>query len=260
MSETLVDYARQGRRLDMPIIDVHAHVGGMAGWDVLPLVDQVAEMDRVGIDVTAISSSRALYGDIAGGNDEVADAIRRYPGRFIGYCHVSGNYPETMLEELQRCFAIDGFRGIKVYQVGCAYDSENFDAAWQFAKERRVPVLAHTWAGELTGYDTAAEKNPDVNFMVAHTGSGFAYKPYIEFAQKCPNVYLDLTYSREHTGMIEHIVGEVGADRVVWGSDAPCFSMAHQVSKMLYTRIPDEDKLKIMHHNAARLFGVDQSG
>jgi len=257
VSTGLVDYARAGRCLDdVPVFDAHAHVGGMAGWDPPPLEQQVAEMDRVGIDLAAVSASRALVGDIAAGNDEVAEAIRRFPGRFVGYCHVSGNFPETMARELERCFAIEGFRGIKVYQVGCPYDDERFGPAWEFARERGAPVLAHTWGGDLTGLDKAAEQNPDVNFLAAHSGSAFAYRPYIEAAQKCPNLYLDITYSREHTGMIEHFVERLGPDRIVWGSDAPCFSMSHQLGKILFARIPDEAKRKIIHTTAARLFGI----
>jgi len=253
----LVEFARGGRRLEgIPVLDVHAHVGGMAGWDPPPLEEQVAEMERLGISLAAVSASRALSGDLQGGNDEVADAIRRFPGRFVGYCHVSGNFPETMAAELERCFAIEGFRGIKVYQVGCPYDDERFQPAWDFARQRGMPVLAHTWGGDLTGLDKAAERNPEVTFLAGHTGSAFVYKPYIEAAERCPNLYLDITYSREHTNMIEHIVEEVGADRVVWGSDAPCFSMSHQLSKVLFARIPDEAKRKVIYDNAARLFGL----
>jgi len=257
VSAPLADYARAGRPVTgIRVFDAHAHVGGMAGWDPPPLEEQVAEMDRVGIDIAAVSSSWALSGDIPGGNDEVAEAIRRFPGRFVGYCHVSGNFPEMMLTELERCFATDGFRGIKVYQVGCPYDDERFEPAWEFARQRGVPVLAHTWGGELTGLDRAAEKHPEVNFLAAHAGSAFAYRPYIEAALKCPNLYLDITYSREHTGMIEHFVERLGAERIVWGTDAPCFSMSHQLSKILFARIPDEAKRRIIYDNAARLFGL----
>ena len=255
MSGALIDYARAGARLDdIPVFDAHAHVGGRTMLDDPPVDVQVAEMERLGIDVAAVSSARALAGDIERGNDEVADAIRRFPGRFLGYAHVSGNYPETMIGELERCFALDGFRGIKLYQVGPAYDDPVFDPVWAFAAERGAPVLAHTWGGDLTGFDRAAEQHPTVACLAGHTGSGFAYQPYIEAALRAPNLYLDLTYSREHTNMIEHIVERVGAERIVWGSDAPCFSMSQQLAKLLFARIPDDAKRKIIYDNAARLF------
>ena len=258
MTTPLLDYARRGLRLEgIAVFDAHAHVGRLAAIESPPLHEQVEEMDRLGIRLAAVSAALAIAGDLRRGNDAVADALRRYPGRFIGYCHVSANYPELMRPELERCFALGGFRGIKVYQVGPPYDSPLFEPAWQFARERRAPVLAHTWGGDLTGLDAAAEKNPDVSFLMGHSGSGFAYEPYIKAARRAPNLYLDLTYSREHTNMIEHFVEQVGADRIVWGTDAPIFSMAHQLSKVLFARIPDADKRKVLYETAARLFGLE---
>jgi len=253
----LIDYARQGRKLeDILVFDAHAHLHSIDGMDAVPLEEQVAEMDRIGIDVAAVSSCQALAAQFERGNDEVAEAVSRYPGRFVGYCHVSANYPELMLPELGRCFAGKGFRGIKVYQVGTPYDSPLFEPVWEFAKARGVPVLAHTWGGDLTGLDKAAQQQPDVVFIAAHAGSAFAYEPYIQAARRVPSLYLDLTYSREHSNMIEHFVEQVGVEKLVWGTDVPCFSMSAQVSKILFARISDGDKRKILYDNAARLFGL----
>lgn len=264
MSTALIDYARTGRRLDgVPVFDCHAHIDRMANQDPPSLEEQVAEMERVGIDVQAVSSILAINGEFQLGNDNVAKAIARYPKRIIGYCHVSANYPELMVPELERCFQLReldgtyGFRGIKVYQVGRPYDDPLFDAVWEFAKSHEAPVLAHTWGGSLTGLDAAAERHPEVNFLAGHAGSAFAYEPYLEAAERCPNFFLDLTYSREHTNMIEYFVGRIGADRLVWGTDAPTFSISHQVSKILFARISDQDKRKILYDTAARLFGVE---
>ena len=254
MSRPLIDYAKQGLKLDIPVFDCHAHVGRMAHVESVPLEEQVMGMDRLGIEVTAVSSLRAIGGDIQRGNDEVAEAMRRFPGRFIGYCHVSACYPDLMETELERCFAVPGFRGVKVYQVGPSYTDPLFLPAWEFARRWKAPVLAHTWGGNLTGFDVVAEKYPEVAFLMGHSGSAFAYEPYLKAAKKCPNLYLDLTYSREHTNMIEHFVEEIGPDRIVWGPDAPLFSQAQQLSKVLYARISDQAKRKILFDTAARLF------
>ncbi len=213
-------------------------------------------MDRIGIRVAAVSSLLALAGDVRGGNDETAAAMRAYPDRFVGYCHVNANYPDDMQPELERCLALPGFRGIKIYQVGVPYDDARFAPVWAMARERRLPVLAHTWGGSLTRLDQAALQNPDVPVFAAHAGSDFAYQAYLDAARRAPNLYLDLTYSREHTNMIEHFVAELGAERIVWGTDAPLFSMAQQTAKVLTARIPDAAKRLILGGTAARLFGL----
>lgn len=253
----LSEYARRGLRLDgFPVFDAHAHVEGLDGGAGPALDAQVAEMDRLGIDLAAISATSAIAADFVTGNDQVAVAARRFPGRFIGYCHVSAVYPEKMLPELERCLAQDIFRGIKLYQVGPAYDDPLYDPVYALARERRLPVLAHTWGESLTGFDRAAGKFPEVSFLAAHAGSGFAYRHYLEAAKRCPNFCLDLTYSREHTNMIERFVEELGPERIVWGTDTPIFSMAHQLGKVLFARIPDDAKRRILGETAARLFGI----
>ena len=180
----------------------------------------------------------------------------KYPDRFVGYAHVNPRYPAEMRPELERCFAQPGFKAIKVYQTGVPYDDAVFEPVWRFAQERRLPVLAHTWAGNLTGLDQAARRHPDVAFLAAHAGSNFVYEPYVNAARAVPNLYLDITYSRDHTGLIGHFVATVGADRIVWGTDAPLFSMAQQTAKVLLAPIADANKRQILGGTAAKLFGL----
>ncbi len=253
-AKPLIDYGRTGKKLDFPVVDIHAHIGSFGPWMSTPLERQVAEMDRVGVAVQLVSSVEAIYGDVVRGNDDAAAAAARYPGRIFAYCHVSGQYPELIASELERCFRNPVFRGIKLYQVGTDYDHAVFDPVWEVARDLKVPVLAHTWGGSVTGFDRAAGKHPEVNLLAGHAGSGFVYQPYIEMARRHPNFHLDLTYSREHTNMIEHFVEQAGAAQIVWGSDAPTFSISQQVGKMLYARIPDDAKRMIMEGNARRLF------
>jgi predicted TIM-barrel fold metal-dependent hydrolase len=258
VSDELVKIARAGKRLDIPVIDVHTHAGQWALFDDYTENDHIAEMDRIGVKFTAISSMSGISGDVRRGNDEIAALLARHPKRFVGYVHVNANYANEMLPELERCFALPGFAGIKVYQQGVPYDDPRFDPAWEMARERNVPVLAHTWAGNLTGFDKVAKRYPSVAFFAAHAGSEHGFQPYIDAARAARNFYLDLTYSRDITNLVEHFVKTVGADQIVWGSDQPLFSMAEQAGKVLFSRISDDDKCKILHGNAEKLFSVKE--
>jgi predicted TIM-barrel fold metal-dependent hydrolase len=254
----LIEYGRRGLCLeDIPVFDAHAHVGNFNDVFAPTLEERLAEMDRIGIDLAAVSSVEGIYGDVRRGNDEVAETVTAHPDRFVGYCHVTAQYPDLMIPELERCFAIPGFRAVKVYQVGTPFDDPLFDPVWEFARVRQAPVLAHTWGGNLTGLDEAAKRFPGVAFFAGHAGSGFAYEAYLDAAGAAPNLYLDLTYSREHTNMIEHFVEQIGASQIVWGTDDPTFSMSHQVGKILFARITDEDKRKILYTTAAELFHLN---
>jgi predicted TIM-barrel fold metal-dependent hydrolase len=255
VTRPLIEYGRTGQPLDIPVLDVHAHIGSFASTIAPALERQVEEMKRVGVRWQIVSSVEGIHGDIVWGNDQAAHAAHRYRGILFAYCHVSGQYPELMESELERCFADPVFRGIKVYQAGTPYDHPVYEPVWRFASTRHLPVLAHTWGGNLTGLDRVALQYPDVPFLMGHSGSGFAWEAYLEAARKAPNLYLDLTYSREHTNMIEHFVEAVGSSRIVWGSDAPTFSLSHQIGKILFARISDEDKRAILFYTSARLFG-----
>jgi len=256
MKTQLIEYGRRGLKLDFPVIDVHAHIGDF-GSIVCPSLDvQVREMDSIGIKAAIVSSIDSIHGDFYVGNSNVASAIEKFRGRIYGYCHVSAQYPEEIEPEIDRRFRNKGFIGIKVYQVGTSFDNPLYEPVWKFAEREGLPVLAHTWGGNLTGFDKVALRHRKTVFLTAHSGSGFAYKPYIDAAKKIKNLYLDLTYSREHTNMIELFVKEVGADKIVWGSDAPTFSMSQQLGKILFARISDSDKMKILYGNTSRLFGI----
>lgn len=256
MSNDLVNFARAGRRLEFPVIDMHSHVGKWALCDAYTINDHIAEMNRIGVLRTAVSSLAGIDGDVRRGNDEVAAVAAQYPQQFVGYCHVNANYPDEMLPELARCFGLPGFVGIKVYQQTVAYDDPRFEPVWEFARQRAVPVLAHTWGGNLTGLDKVAKRFPTVTFMAAHAGSDHGYQPYINAAQATRNFVLDLTYSRDITNLIEHFVKTVGADQIVWGSDQPLFSMAEQIGKVLFARIDDAAKVKILSTNAGQILGL----
>lgn len=256
MPETLLEYGRAGRALDsLPVIDIHGHYGAIAHCATLSLEEQVAMMDRVGINVAILSSISGLKSDVRAGNDALQAAISRYPGRLYGYIYLSANYPEFIEGELARFADDPAFVGIKVYQNGIPFTDPRFDPAWRGARERGLPVLAHTWGGNLTGFDTVAAQYPEVPFIAAHAGSDFNYRAYIDAAQHTPNLYLDLTYSREHTNMIPHFVAQLGAERLVWGSDIPLFSMAQQISKVLFAPIGEAEKRMILGENAMRVFG-----
>ena len=116
---TMYEMAKKGLPLkDVLIIDEHCHMGPVK-WnyeanDGSPEA-LVAAMDNLGIDIACVSHCASLSPDYRYGNDRVMDAIKQYPGRFIGYCTINPFYPEEIPDELERCFEADGMKGIKLH-------------------------------------------------------------------------------------------------------------------------------------------------
>ena len=84
---TLLEKGRAGAPPDIdPFIDVHGHLGrfGFAIPD-LSVEGVLRVMDRLGVQKILVSHMTCMSYEVAWGNDQIAQAIRRYPGRLEGY-------------------------------------------------------------------------------------------------------------------------------------------------------------------------------
>lgn len=258
---TLIEKALAGLPLDgLEIIDSHAHAGPTRGYDRDHSVARyVEQMDAIGIRRTTISGFMLGTGvRLESMNDFVAEFLRARPDRFIGYCYLNPNYPEFMMGEMDRCLNRLGFRGLKLHIAfnGYPYDGERYFPMYEFANERGLPILAHCWGDEqVRQLARMARKYPKTRCLVAHTGAG-DLKINLEEAKQTPNLYLELAYSLGTPWQVERVVREVGAERVVWGSDTILFAASHQIGKVIFARITDEEKALVLGLNAKRLFGL----
>jgi hypothetical protein len=193
-----------------------------------------------------------------GGNDRVAAAMRAYPGRFLGYATVDPNEPEAMVGELERCFDQLGFHAIKFHcdTHGYPADGENYRPALEFANAHGLAVLIH---GRIT--EEMLKRYPHAQFLSAHVGGWDGRSPNhaVELAKIYPNIYCELCSSVCYNGAMEKLVEEVGADRIVYGSDTPLMDAGYQLGRVLGAKIDAEDKEKILYRNALRLFHLSDS-
>ena len=260
MSDPFLERGFRGLPIDCcPVIDAHGHLGECPS---IALVDSTAAsllraMDRMGIRMTAVSAVPALMGDAAYGNRLVEAAVRAHPDRFFGYMAADAGYPERIIPELERSLA-GGCRGVKVWssgeRSGLPYDHVNYLPIFEFAQAHRLPVLAHTWGAELDQLEPAILRYPDITWLLAHTGS--VDKPkYLRLGKLYPNVYLELCFSAAPRGLVEELVGEGLAEKLVWGSDAVFMSATQQIGRVLFAQIPPEDKARILGGNAMRALG-----
>lgn len=255
---------------DSFIFDCHGHFGPYFGFHIpdLSAGEFVTVLDRIGINAVVISTMGNV---VPYGNDVVAEAISAYPERFVGYAKVNANYPEDVETELIRCFDELGFRGIKIhpYWDQVPPDDPRYKPVWEFSSERKVPVLIHTWNSHRyvdalldfclpSLFAKIAEDYPDAILLLGHSGGEYdGILDAIEVAKAYPNIYLDTASSRLYPEVIEMIVDEVGAERVLYGSDVPFLSPAPQVGKIVYADIGESEKEMILGLNATKLFGIE---
>jgi len=260
--DILVAKARRGEPLtDVEIIDAHGHLGPYGGFYVAgaDAKGMVEVMDEVGIDAVCISSHTAISSDWQLGNDLTAAAAREFPGRFLPYATINPTFPEDVVKELERCFNELGMRMIKLHPGTHDYplDGKNYQPVYEFAREHNALILTHTWEGSKTCNVAvaikAADKFPGVNFLMGHSGGPSGYEKMMEAAKVRENVYLDLACSRARLGQVEMFVEEVGAEKVLYGSDISFLAAPPQLGKVVFARISFEDKKKILAENFKRI-------
>ena len=245
---------------DVMIIDAHDHLGRWGAFYVPQggtIEQMIASMDKLGINKVCITAMSSIGPDYIYGNNMVMDALKKYPDRVIGYVTVNPNYPEDMQHELDRCFAVKGFKGIKIH-AGChgrAIDDKNYTAAYREADQRGLPVLIHTWgSGDIDQFEHVCAQYPNANFIMGHTGGDVEImEKAVEMIGRYKNAYGDLAVSMVPEGNLEWYVANGDPKKIIFGTDMPFYDPTPTLARVLMARIPDRVKADILGGNMARL-------
>lgn len=260
------EFWEHGRSESCPIYDLHGHMGA---WGAIyfprgEVEAMIGTMDECGVRMLVFSHHAALLApDI--GNQVSIEAVRRYPERLRAYCVANPNYPELMERDLDHFEAYSdvyiGFKLLSDYHRVPLTDPR-YRPVWEYADQRGLFVLAHTWGD--SPYDgpsvvrEVAERYPHVRLLLGHSCHG-AWDAAVALARDFPNVYLELTAVFDDRGVIEKFVREVGAERLLFGTDLPWFDPHHAIGVLLSADITDDDRHAICHRNAERLLNISES-
>lgn len=276
------------------------------------LATRLKDMDRMGIDVQAVSPAPAqyyYYADPAFGlelargiNDRIAEIAAAHPSRFAGLGTVPLQNAGLATRELERCVKKLGFRGIEigtnVNGIDLADRRLGLDRFFAKAQELDVVLFMHpmgfTHADRMTDHyfnniignpleSTLAvshlifggvlDRHPKLKFCVAHGGGylahyharmdhGWKARPDASTVlKKKPSSYLKKFYFDTITfdaGLLENLIGRVGAKQVLLGSDYP-YDMGDQDPVALVDSLQGvsaADRDRILGGNAARLLKI----
>ncbi|MFH0963470.1 MAG: amidohydrolase family protein [Planctomycetota bacterium] len=263
------DAVRRGEMLSRELlIDCHAHVGPHAEVDSSrgkgSGEDLVRWMDESGVTMAVASHMIAFYASCPAGNDEMARLVDAHRGRIVGSTVVNPRYPEAeMVGELEKHLVKGNHKGIKIHPEVHNYpaDGPEYRPMWAFANERELAVLSHTWLGDPTCapamFGPIAKDHPRVKVILGHSGGLIeGMEAAIGLARTAQNIYLDLCCSIMPDGIIELMVKEVGAERILFGTDVNSYDGRAKIGQVAAARISDDDKRKIFGLNAKRLFGI----
>ncbi|HEY0448221.1 amidohydrolase family protein [Actinophytocola sp.] len=238
------------------IVDFHTHVDDVPalGWH-LPVDAVLAQLDEAGIHravVMTIVDAPAIRRDAL----DVLAAACSANERLYGFARVHPWYDDApaMLEH-----ALDelGFRGLKLHGVSTlAHPGEEpVLRLVRIAADRGVPVMFHSGDDPFTTpleLADAARAVPDAAIVLAHTGGYGHTEDAIAVAERLPNVYLD-TSAMPYPGALAAAVRRVGAERVLFASDAPGCPATLELAKIRLAGLTDEELKLVLGGNAMRL-------
>jgi predicted TIM-barrel fold metal-dependent hydrolase len=249
----------------MTIWDVHCHLSGVPGRTPDERMGQLIEFaDRMGIERLCVFmglkwSHDPTPDDMRQQNDDVLAALERWHHRAFGFVYLNPNHVEASLAELDRCVRDGPMVGVKLW-VARRCNTPELDPIVERAAELKAPILQHTWfnaMGNLPGSSTPADlaelarRHPTVPLICGHTGGDWELG--IPAIQDCKSVSVELSGFDPTAGVTEMAVRELGAERVLFGSDAGGRSFASQLGKVFGADISDLDKRMILSGNLKRM-------
>jgi len=99
--------------------------------------------------------------------------------------------------------------------------------------------------------------HPNMNFVAAHPGERDRVAIHIEMMKKHPNLYLDLSGTGIlRFGMIKRVIQEVGADRIIFGTDYPIGNPGLYVEAVKFEELTEPEYRMIFSENAKRLLQI----
>jgi predicted TIM-barrel fold metal-dependent hydrolase len=248
------------------IWDDHCHLASVPGdTPEERMTELVRYADRLGIERLLLSQGycselHPTPSQFREENDRVMRAVRRFADRSYGSVYLSPAYPEFSVQEFDRCVRDGPMVSIGEVEADKTCSAPEMDPIVECAASMRVPILQHTWLkiggnepGESTPYDvvTIAQRYPEVQFVCLHTGGD--WERGIRIIRDTKNISAEIAGSNPTAGFVEMAVRELGAERVIYGSDVGGRSFASQLAKVLGADIPDSAKELIVGGNLRRL-------
>jgi predicted TIM-barrel fold metal-dependent hydrolase len=232
-------------------------------------------------------------------NDKVAEVAEQSKGRFEAFGVLPLQAVDESLQELERIRSRGTKGVIFLSNIAGKFLDEPWLAPiYERIAELGLPVFIHpthpvndagmkdhhlvSCLGFL--YDTTLamsriifsgllERLPDLRLILPHVGSVIPYitarmdkemkrDPEKETMKRAPSEYFKLVYVDTvslHPPALMLAHSYLGPERILFGCDYPFWGIGEGYDSVRKLDIPDEDKEKILHENARKLFALNES-
>ncbi len=246
----------------IPILDCHGHIGvhpDFPHYKTAP-AEMVRVMDHLNIEKLAVTSTLACYNDCPRGNEEVAEVLREFPDRFLGYITVNPNPPGEAIAELLKHKDFHHPPLIKFHPELHQYpvNGPHYMPVYEYANQTGAIILVHTWDSDANCgplmFASLGKQFPRMRVILGHSGVTWrGYTQAIETVKQTENTFMDISGSQSHRTVMEHSVEQVGHERILFGSDMPFLEASMLLGRVMTARISDAAKEAILRKNFERL-------
>jgi hypothetical protein len=200
-------------------------------------------------------------------NNETAAVVVVEPGMFRGFCFLNPMLgARAVRREIDRGVQELGLKGIKLEISNNARDERVMGPVMAAAEHYGLPVLQHSWSQtnikersfHSDPEDTCllARRHPRVNIIMAHlTGCGFRG---VRAARGLRNIWVDTSGAAPEAGLVEYAVDQLGADRVLYGSDLPIRDLPVAIARVTGAQLTAAARRAVLHDNAADLLKLER--
>jgi predicted TIM-barrel fold metal-dependent hydrolase len=171
-----------------------------------------------------------------------------------------------------------GAKGVKLHPMAQGFDIRDprMDELYRKCSENKFTILIHCGRvsnarlNEFSDFECIVpiiEKYPDIPVILAHMADGDKER-VLEVSRQYEKVYFDTSIvitgypeiarvnepSWLDDDEVVDIINEIGAEKVLFGSDFPWGSSVHDVKRAIKLNLTDEQKKLIFSENAKKLF------
>lgn len=134
------------------------------------------------------------------------------------------------------------------------FDEKNLAAILEAAAPYGTVCSYHTPCG--WNLDNLLTAFPDITFVAAHPGDRERVAEHIALMKRHDNLYLDLSGTGLfRLGLLKHLVTQVGAERVLFGTDYPICNPRMYVQAVYGEDVSDRVREQVFYENARRVLG-----
>jgi predicted TIM-barrel fold metal-dependent hydrolase len=235
------------------ILDAHAHVGPDQRFLMWATPEAVLEVyGRYGIRAGLFSSTISLLAGAREDNWHVLEAARAHPSRILPLYSLNPLEPGC-LEELER--SAGSYVGVK-FHPDYFHVQPSHPLALEALKkvaELGLPLMLHSYDG-CAEAEKVARALPELKVVAYHMG-GVRWRECLKRLSALENTLVEVSSSVAEPGMVAAAVEELGADRVLFGSDVPYLEPAVSLGKIFDADLSERDLENVLRRNAERLIG-----